>query len=154
MCWQYASMISFLRRYGTNLLVSRLCRNSRNRVGGRGGWIVDNFNQFLLFLDMLGSSKFIQNIHMLSAHAMPAWRPLQPCLRVKIWPKIWNQWPQLPTYQWSYYLYETGPFCGLWGHHSLQIASEVRSDPRFEIYGSNCIYVKAGDLMFWCCGFL
>ena len=31
--------------------------------GGReNGWIVDNFNPFLLFLDWLGSSKFVPNL--------------------------------------------------------------------------------------------
>ena len=53
----------------------------------------------------------------------------------QIWPQIFNQWPQLPTYPCAYCLY--CPFWWLWGHYSLQTASEVKSDLRFEISDRN-----------------
>ena len=37
-------------------------------------------------------------------------------------------------------IYGMDPFGSLGGHYGLQTASEVRSDIRFEIYGSNYIY--------------
>ena len=60
-------------------------------------------------------------------------RPLRPpnSLWGQIWPQIWNQWPQLPTYPCAYCLYVLspfwGPFGGLRGHYSLggQIWSQI-----------------------------
>ena len=74
----------------------------------------------------------------------PFWQPLRPLqpsnsLRGQIWPHIWNQWPPLPTYLCAYCLYGVDPFGSLWGHYSLQTASEVKSDLRFEI--SDPIYL-------------
>ena len=74
----------------------------------------------------------------------PLWQPLRPpqppnSLGGQIWPQIWNQWPQLPTYPCAYCLYGMGPFDSLRGHHSPQTASEVKSDLRFGICGPNFI---------------
>ena len=62
-------------------------------------------------------------------------RSLQPpnSLVGQFWPQIWNQWPQLPTYPCAYCLYGTGPYGSLRGHHSLQTASEIKSDLWFQI---------------------
>ena len=66
-------------------------------------------------------------------------RPLQPpnSLGGQIWPHIWNQRPQLPTYPCEYCLYGMGPLGSLRGHYSLQTALEVKFDLRFEISGLN-----------------
>ena len=42
------------------------------------------------------------------------WQPLWPLwphnsLWGQIWPQIWNEWPQLPTYPWACYLYGISP---------------------------------------------
>ena len=76
----------------------------------------------------------------------PFWQPprsQQPpnSLRGQVWPQIWNQWPQLPTYPCAYCLYGMHPFGSLQGHYSLQTASEVKSDLIFQI----------GDLNYTCC---
>ena len=52
-----------LRRFRTNLLLPSLGRNSRNwgKGGRENGCNVDDFKPFLLFLDRLGSTKFVPN---------------------------------------------------------------------------------------------
>ena len=65
----------------------------------------------------------------------------QNSLRGQIWPQIWNQWPQLPTYPCAYCLYGMDPFDSLGGHYGLQTASEVRSDLRFEISDLNYLHI-------------
>ena len=74
----------------------------------------------------------------------PFWQPLRPpqppkSLRDHIWPHIWNQWPQLPTY--SYCLLGMGPFVSLRGHPSLQTVSEVKCNLSFEISDPNYLLV-------------
>ena len=77
----------------------------------------------------------------------PFWQPRRPpqppnSLRGQIWPQIWNQWPQLPTDPCAYCWYSMGPLGSLWGHYySLQTASEVKSDLRFEISDPNYILI-------------
>ena len=77
-------------------------------------------------------------------------RPPQPqnSLWDHIWPQIWNQWPQLPTYSYAYCLYGLGPFGSLWGHHSLQTASEITYGLRFEIRDSNYLLIPR-ILLIW-----
>ena len=79
----------------------------------------------------------------------PFWQPPRPpqppnSLRGQIWPQIWNQWPQLPTYPCAYCLYGIVPFGSLWGHHSLKqprrsnLTSNLRSATSVT-YMSKCI---------------
>ena len=70
-------------------------------------------------------------------------RPLMPqnSLRGQIWPQFWNQWPRLPTYPCAYYFYGMNPLGSLRGHHSLQIASEVKSDLRFKVSDPNYLLI-------------
>ena len=75
----------------------------------------------------------------------PFWQPLRPLqspnsLRGHIWPHIWNQWPQLPTYPCAYCWYGMGPLGSLWGHYSLQTASEVKTESAGEIGDPNLLY--------------
>ena len=60
-------------------------------TGLENGWVVDNFNPFLLFLDRLESSKFVPNLRKkwrhwrkLSAHGITACH----CRKTLMWPHI------------------------------------------------------------------
>ena len=70
-------------------------------------------------------------------------RPLQPpnSLGDKIWPQIWNRWPQLSTCPCAYCLYGMDHFGSLKGHYSLQTASEVNSDLIFQISDPNYLLI-------------
>ena len=58
-----------------------------------------------------------------------------------ILPQIWNQWHQLLTYPCAYCLYGMVPFDSLWGHYSLQTASEDKFDVRFDISCLNYLLI-------------
>ena len=93
------------------------------------------------------SDKWIE-IEVLKSEVLgPLWPPNS--LGGKIWPQIWNQWPQVPTYPCAYCLYGVGPFGSLQGHYSLQTASDIKYDLRFEISDPNylLIHVHIADMV-------
>ena len=61
------------------------------------------------------------------------WRPLQSqnSLGGQIWPLIWNQWPQIPTYPCAYYLYGIDNVDSHGGHFKqpqmLDLTSDLKS---------------------------